>query len=401
MKKYFIFIYLLFIMFAPFVKAEEFNITSDYVVLYNLNDDNVLYELNSDEITQIASLTKIMACIVAIEENKDLDEEVIITKEALEGIYEYTRIGLKVGDKVTVRDLLYGTMLPSGADAVNALAIHTSGSIDKFVTLMNEKVDKLGLKNTSFDNPVGMDSDNNYSTANDVAVILKYGLENDTFKELFTTREYNINSLGITVKSTLISYSKSYGLDVSEIDGAKSGYTDGAGLCLASVATIDDVSYLLVTMGADTLNRSNAVRDSLTIYDYYSSTYSYQEIMKKGDVLASIPIKWGKVKTYQIKATDNMELYLENGIRKNKIKYQYDGVDELSYKIKKGDKLGTITVLYRDEKLITYDVYLEDSIGYYHPVLYIVIVLSVIVMFLSLKNIIKRKKKHKHKKKKN
>ena len=398
MKKYIKLLFIFLILNIQIVQAEEFNITSDYVILYNLNDNEVLYEQESREKTQIASLTKIMATIVAIEENQNLDEEVTITNEALKGIWEYSKVGFKVGDKVTVRDLLYGTLLPSGADAVNALAIHTSGNVDKFVNLMNEKVAELKLENTSFDNPIGMDSDNNYSTAYDMATILKYSLENPTFKEIFNTLEYTIPSLGITMKSTLIGYSKSYGLDVSEITGAKSGFTDGAGLCLASTATIDDVNYLLVTIGADTSNRSNAVRDTLEIYGYYSSTYSYQSIMEKDDVLATVPVKWGKVKTYEIKALEDMELYLENGLRQNKIKYKFNGVEELNYQIKKGDKLGTITVLYRNEELTTYDVYLTENIEYYHPVLYAIIIIAIIIMILSLKSIIKNKKKEKIKK---
>ena len=398
MKKYFKFILFCLFFCINCVCAEEFDITSDYVILYNLNDNKVLYELNSDEKTQIASLTKIMATIVAIENNDNLDEEVTITKDSLQGISEYTKVGFKVGNKVTVRDLLYGTMLPSGADAVLALAIHTSGSVNKFVSLMNDKSLELGLENTSFDNPIGMDSEDNYSTAKDMAVILMNALEDPTFRDVFTAREYNISGVNKTVKSTLTTYSRSYGLDITEIDGAKSGFTDGAGLCLASIASIDDVNYLLVTMGAEIKNRSNAIRDSLKIYDYYSSNYSYQTITLKNDVLATIPIKWGKKKSYDIKALDDMELYLENGIRKNKIKYEYNGIKELNYKIKNGDKLGTITVLYREQELITYDVYLNEDIDYYHPVLYAIIVASLIIMILSLISIVRKNKRRKRKK---
>ena len=367
------------------VYAEEFNITSKYVILYNLNDQDVLYELDSEEKTQIASLTKIMTVIVAIEQSSDLDEIVEVPKETFDGISEYSQVGLKIGDQVTVRDLLYGAMLPSGADAVNALAIHISGSVSKFVELMNEKVEELKLKNTHFDNPIGMDSEDNYSTAKDVATMLIYALNNDTFKEIFTARNYIITSLNIPMKSTLIGYSSAYGLDVSEITGAKSGFTDGAGLCLASSATIDDVNYLLVTMGAETKNRSNAVRDTLEIYNYYSSTYSYQQVMQKDQVLATIPVKWGKIKNYEIKAVEDEYLYLENGIRRNKIKYQYNGIEELKYNINKWTKLGTVTVVYLNEELKTYDVYLNDTIEYYHPVLYGLIILAVILMICSLK----------------
>ena len=401
MKKYFKLILIWLLLGVKVTYAEEFDITSDYAILYNLNDNEVIYEQKSEDKTQIASLTKIMTVIVGIENNDNLEEEVVITKDALNGIYEYTKVGFKVGNKVTVRDLLYGTMLPSGADAALALAIHTSGSVDNFVDLMNDKANELGLKNTSFDNPIGMDSNDNYSTASELAIILKYGLEDPTFKDVFTARSYTISSINKTVKSTLEGYSKSYGLDTTEIDGAKSGFTDGAGLCLASIATIDDVSYLLVTIGADTKNRSNAVRDTLEIYDYYSSNYSYQTITEKDTVLKTIPVKWGKINNYDIKAKEDIELYLENGIRKNKITYKYEGIDELNYKVKKGDKLGVITILYRDTELMSFDVYLDEDLEYYHPVLYGVIIISFIVMIISLRCIKKKKKKiNKRKRKK-
>ena len=389
---------LLLALYIPVVYALEFNITSDYVILYNLNDDSVLYELESNKKAQIASLTKIMTTIVAIENSKDLNQEVTITKEAFKDIAGYTVVGFKVGDKATINDLLYGTMLPSGADAVNALAISISGNIEEFVKLMNQKAEELKMENTHFDNPIGMDSENNYSSAADIAKLLKYSLENEKFKEIFTARTYKINSLNKEVKSTLITYSKSYGLDITDITGAKSGFTDGAGLCLASIATIDDVNYLLVTMNADTQNRSNAVRDSLEIYDYYSSNYSYQKVIQKNQKFKSINIKWGKIDKYDIVASKDISLYLSNDIRKNRIKYIYDGITELNYKIKNGDKLGTIQVLYDDKTLTSYDVYLDKDIEYYHPVLYAIIVIALIMMFLSIKAMIKKSHKKKRKK---
>lgn len=379
-------------------KEVDFNITSKHAILYNLTSNEVLYELNSEEVTNIASLTKIMGVIVAIENVSDLNEKVTIKREVFNGILGYSQAGFKVGDVVTVRDLLYGVMLPSGADAANALAIHVGGSVDGFIEMMNKKVNELGLENTHFDNPIGMDSDDNYSTASDIAEMLLYGLKSDIFKEIFTSREYTVPGLGLKMKSTLIGYSRSYGLDVTEITGAKSGYTDGAGLCLASTATIDEVDYLLVTIKANTTSRSNAVRDSLRIYDYYSSNYSFQTIVEKEQVLATIPTLFGKEKTFKLKADKDIELYLENNFRKNKLKYEYEGIDKLNYSIKKGDKLGHITVTYRGEELIGYDVYLNEVIEYYHPVLYAVIIIAVIMMIWSLIKIKERKKKSKAKK---
>ncbi len=389
MKKKLILIFFLFMINISFVYAEDFNITSKSAILYNMNEEKILYQLDSNEKLQVASLTKIMTVITAIENNHDLEKKVEITKEMLSGISEYTQVGFKVGDNPTVLDLLYGSMLPSGADAVNALAISTSGSISKFVDLMNEEAKKIKLKNTHFDNPIGMDSENNYSTASDIAKLLIYSLKNSTFKEVFNAKEYKIDCINKTVKTTLLGYSKSYGLDVSQITGAKSGFTDGAGLCLASTATIDDVDYLLITLGADTKVRSNAVRDSLEIYDYYSSNFSYQVVLKKDQKIKTIPIKWGKEKEYDLISNQDISLYLSNDVRKNRIKYVYKGLDEINYKYKKGDKIGTVDIIYEKETLYTYDVYLDRNLKFYHPILYGTIVILIVVMIYSLRGVLK------------
>lgn len=401
MKKGFKIFLILILLQINVVYAEEFNITSKSVILYNMNENKVLYELKSNEKLQIASLTKIMTVITAIEHNDDLNKEVVITNDMLKGISEYTQVGFKEGDRPTIKDLLYGSMLPSGADAVNALAISTSGSINKFVELMNEEAKKLKLNDTLFDNPIGMDSENNYSTASDMAKLLIYSLKNKTFKEVFTAREYKIECLNKTVKTTLVSYSRSYGLDVSQITGAKSGFTDGAGLCLASTSTFDDVNYLLITLGASTKSRSNAVRDSLEIYDYYSTNYGYQVVLKKNQKIKNIPIKWGHDKEYSLVANQDVSLYLSNDIRRNRIKYIYDGVEEINYKIKKGDKLGTVKIVYENETLSTYDVYLDKDLKFYHPVLYVTIFVLFIIMIYSFKYVFQafhyrrnRKKNH-------
>ena len=389
MKKKLKLIFLVFLLNINIVYAEEFNITSKSAILYNMNEEKILYQLKSDEKLQIASLTKIMTVITAIENNDDLEKKVEITKEMLKGIEEYTQVGFKVGDTPTIKDLLYGSMLPSGADAVNALAISTSGSISKFVDLMNEEASKLKLKNTHFDNPVGMDSDNNYSTTSDIAKLLIYSLKNKTFKEVFTAKEYKIEAINKTVKTTLTSYSRSYGLDISNITGAKSGFTDGAGLCLASTATIDNVDYLLITLGASTKIRSNAVKDSLEIYDYYSTNYSYQTVIEKNQKLKTLPIKWGKEKNYIITSNQDISLYLSNDIRKNRIKYIYSGLEEINYKYKKGDKIGTVKIVYENNTLYQYDVYLEKNLEFYHPVLYGIIIILTFLMLYSLKHILK------------
>lgn len=375
-----------------------FDITSDNVILYNLDDKSIIYEENSDEKVQIASLTKIMTTLVAIENIDNLEEKVTITSDVFRGISEYSQAGLSVGDEVTYKDLLYGVMLPSGADSVNAIVMNGFDSNDAFVKLMNDKAEEIGLDDTKFDNAIGMDSDDNYSTASDVAKLLMYALDNETFNTIFKTKTYTIPSINLELNSTLVSYGGS--LDTSNILGAKSGFTDGAGLCLASIANYNDINYLEVVLGADTASRANAVRDSLEIYSYYAKNYDYVDVIKKGQVLEKIDVKWGKVDTYSIKGNDDVSVYLRNTVMSDDLEYNYKGVEELTYKNKKGDKLGVVTVSYDGRELTSYDVYLNDDIEYYHPVIYTIMGLAIVLMIISIILIKKNKRKSKQKKRK-
>ena len=168
------------------------DLNSKKVLIYDKTDDLILYEKNADEKSYIASITKIATSMAAIEEIKDLDEEITITKEMMNTVSSVASVaGLKVGDKVTYRDLLYASLVPSGADATNSLALRLFGSFDNYVKKMNELAKKIGLTNTHFANVTGLDNDDNYSNAKDVLKLLLYALSNKTFKDIYTTKEYS------------------------------------------------------------------------------------------------------------------------------------------------------------------------------------------------------------------
>ena len=389
MKKILTFL-LLFLLAPLFVFASEFDITGEYVVLYNLNDDEILYEQNSNEQTSIASITKIMTALVAMDNISDYDSIITITTADFEGTTGYSKAGFSVGDRVTYRDLLYGILLPSGADAVNAIVRNTLG-YDDFIIAMNELAKKIGLENTSFSNPIGKDDVNNYSTASDVAKMLKYALENPLFKEIFTTKEYTTTN-GINLESTLYPYQDI--LDIDKIAGSKSGFTRGAGRCLASITTLDGVNYLLVILNSSVEQNYSAVLDTITIYDYYNDNFSYQDILTEGQLITTIPVKWGKDKTYEITSPISVSKFLENSASSN-LTYEYNGLEEIPQYTKKDTKLGTISV-YNDGKLL-YEttVTLTEDISYYHPVLWLIsgfVILVVLILLLK-----KRKRRRKRK----
>lgn len=373
-KKWLLIAFLFFIS-CPIVKAQDFNITGKNVILYNLNDNEILYEKLADEKVQIASLTKIMTTIVAIENIEDLNGQVVFSKNDFKNIASYSQAGFKVGDKVTYLDLLYGVILPSGADAVNALVNNTLG-FDDFVSAMNSLAKKLEMNDTSFSNAIGRDNELNYSTAKDISKLLIYALSNETFKEIFTTKEY-ITSNNKKLESTLNFY-KDY-IEVDKIDGSKSGYTKNAGKCLASIANFNDVNYLLVVLNSSKNTPYSAIIDSLAIYDYYEKNYSYQTILEKDDVVSVIPIEGSSQKEYKIKSKENVIMYLKNNIKDN-LNIEYTGVNVITQDTK--DKLGVINIYEGKELLYQSDVYLEGSLSFYSPSISIVIGVVLLVTFL-------------------
>lgn len=384
MKKAVFFLFSLF-FFCYSVYADDFDITGEYVTLYNMNEDTLLYSKNDTKKTSIASLTKMMTTLVAIEEIDNLDKIVTIKERDFEGTVGYSKAGFKVGDKVTYRDLLYGIILPSGADAVNAVVNNTLG-YDKFIKKMNETAKKIGMNDTSYANPVGKDDENNYSTSNDLAKLLKYALKNKTFKTIFTTKNYKTSN-GINLESTVNRYENI--LNTNEIKGAKSGFTKDAGRCLASITTLNNVDYLLVVINSSTISPYNAVKDTITIYDYYNNNYGYKNIINDDTFIKEIPVDFSKEKTYKITGSEDIEKYLKNN---TEVTYKYVGSDKVTFNTKKGSKLGVVKIYDGDDLLATSNVYLENNIEYYPIITYIMIGIAVIFVILIVKKI--KKKKH-------
>lgn len=384
MKKVVFFLFSLF-FFCYSVYADDFDITGEYVSLYNMNEDILLYSKNDTKKTSIASLTKMMTTLVAIEEIDDLDKIVTIKERDFEGTVGYSKAGFKVGDKVTYRDLLYGIILPSGADAVNAVVNNTLG-YDKFIKKMNETAKKIGMNDTSYANPVGKDDENNYSTSNDLAKLLKYALKNETFKTIFTTKNYKTSN-GLNLESTVNRYENI--LNTNEIKGAKSGFTKDAGRCLASITTLNNVDYLLVVINSSTISPYNAVKDTITIYDYYNNNYGYKNIINDDTFIKEIPVDFSKEKTYKITGSEDIEKYLKNN---TEVTYKYVGSDKVTFNTKKGSKLGVVKIYDGDVLLATSNVYLENNIEYYPIITYIMIGIAVIFVLLIVKKI--KKKKH-------
>ncbi len=231
---------------------------SPYAVLVDLESGNVLAEQNSAERMYPASLTKIMTALIAIEETEDMEQTTTLPSDIFPSLYEENAslAGFQPGETVTWKDLLYGVMLPSGAECCLTFARQIAGSEGAFVDLMNKKAEELGMNDTHFANATGLQDKKHYSTVRDIAVLLRYALENDTFRQVFTARRYSVpptvyHSEGFTFYNTMFQAMDNAGISDDDILGGKTGYTEKAGLCLASLAEINDREYILVTAKAD------------------------------------------------------------------------------------------------------------------------------------------------------
>ena len=386
------------VIFIPLnIKALEIN--SNHAILYNMNDDSIIFEKNADERTYIASLTKIMTTIVAIENIEDVNEYVEVPYEALDGLIEANAsvAGFRVGQRVTYLDLLYGVLLPSGADATKTLAYYIAGNEDNFVKLMNDKAISLGLTNTHFANTSGLDTDNHYSTVKEISIILKYALQNPLFKEIYTANSYTTSDGSLTFRSVFSNYLTRYDLTNNYIYGSKTGFTTKAGYCLSSIANYDGVEYLLITTEADgESDQPLHIMDALMLYDYYTSNYHYLDIVTPSDTIVTLDTKNSKEQQLEIKATETISKYLEKSIDKDDFEYRYNGLEKLDYFTKKGE-IGTIDIFLNDEIIETIPVIYSGSltfsiISFLTDNILIVLIIIILILIIRLKKKLKLKK---------
>lgn len=249
---------------------------SETAILVSSDHHKPLLEKSSHKRIYPASLTKMMTLLVAIEENPDLNKEIQVPSSIFPTLHRENAAlaGFRANEIVSIKDLLFGTMLPSGADAALTLAIASNNKEENFVKKMNEKAKKLKMKDTHFTNVTGLHDQNHYSTASDLAILLSYALQNSTFKTIFTSKSYwmpptNIHREGISMYSTLFSQMDSPIFDGGAIIGGKTGYTPEAGLCLASVAVKDGKEYILITTGANGDHNTEPyhINDALTVFE--------------------------------------------------------------------------------------------------------------------------------------
>ena len=378
------------------VYAEEFpSVTCKKELFIDMKDNTVIYENRADEKSSIASITKVMTALVAIENIKDYNEKVVVTKDMIGNIgIDYVKVGYKAGDKPTYNDLLYGILLKSGADATNIVGISIGGSIDNYVKMMNDKAKELGMKDTHFTNTIGMDNENHYSTAKDIAKLLTYAYNNEKFKEVFTTSTYDILSLNTTLKGP-ISYMHSDKFNMPYIIGGKTGNTDNAKLCLATIAKNKNHMYLLVTLESDKKVMTQHMTDSKAIYEYFFNNYDYIKIYKKNDEILKLKTEYDE--EIPINTNKDIIAYIDKNTDLKDLKYEFKGNKILKKGIKKNDKIGTYIISNKDRELYRTDIYAPKTVfitfDYFINHNKVLLICTGIILLLFILSIHKKRKR--------
>jgi len=264
-----------FLTYKCDVKAQSINVGAECAILICADSGEVLYEKNADKKCAIASITKIMTAVIALEYAAANDKTVKFTPEmAAEGSSMY----LQNGEILKLSETVKGMMAVSGNDAANAAAVTVAGSNEKFAALMNEKAAQLGMKNTNFVTPSGLDDENHYSTARDMALLCCYAMENDDFKDIVSRRSIEVSYIFPEGKTqTCVNHNKLLSTYKGCI-GIKTGYTKKAGRTLTSCAERDGTRLIAVT-----LNDSDDWNDHKALFDYGFSLYESRTLVKTTD----------------------------------------------------------------------------------------------------------------------
>lgn len=342
---------------------DQLNLNSKYAYLFDKTTGLTYYEKDSDSQIYPASMTKVLTVYTALQKIKNVNDSVIITQEHLKGLVEAgaSVAGFYVGEKLTYQDLLYGALLPSGADACQALADLTYGSNEKIVEAMNKECQDWGLKNTHFVNTTGLHDDQHYTTTRDMAKIVSHALDNETFQKIYETKTYTSSNKKHTWKSVL-QRGKESGIDTSQLVGAKSGYTPEAQLTLSSMMNIDNHELILVTAYAEGQRSNKNLLDAVSVYDYMKNNYHVYELFKQNGEIGQSFVLQSFAGVYTYVCDDGMTLLMSNDINENQIEINKKIPRFLFAPIEKGEEVGTVQVitdgivLYEYPVTVTYDV---------------------------------------------
>ena len=343
----------LVLLLVPF---KVLGMSASSMIAMDLDNDVVYYEYNADDRRLIASITKIMTAIVTIE-NVDINKEVTVGEEVLKAYG--SAIYINVGEKITIKDLLYGLIMRSGNDAAVVLAKNVAGSMEGFANFMNEMASKIGMNNSHFVNSHGLeenDGNANQSTARDMAILTKYAMNNATFREIFSTKKYVAKSsqktYSWTNKNKLL-HSEDY------ITGGKTGFTEKARRTLVTTGARNNINVVVVT-----LNDGNDFSDHRNMYEEIFRNYEAIKVLDRNNI---------KIKNEKVYKDDTLyldeDIYVSVKNKNDKIDVSYELYDEKKYS--SGDVAGFVNVklngkLVRKEKIYVEVKKQKENLSFWH-----------------------------------
>lgn len=361
MKK--ILILLLLFISIPLVKAEE---TEDLApnaksaIMIEASTGEILFQKNKDEKLAPASMTKMMSMLLIMEEieNGNLKWNEMITTSEKASSMGGSQIFLKVGEKMTVEDLLKGVAIASGNDAVVALAERVSGSEEQFVKRMNIRAKDLGLKNTNFINATGLTADNHYSSAYDMSLIAKELVKHEKILEFTSTYE---DYLRKDTKSPFWLVNTNRLVRFKEgVDGLKTGFTDEAGYCLTATMKKDNMRLITVVMKEENTSKRSA--DTTKMLDYGFNIYMVQTILDEKTTIEKKKVELGKTLTTEIVPKENITILNKKSDDQKNITYKTN-INKIIAPVKKGDKVGTIDIIEDNNIISTIDATVKEDIS--------------------------------------
>lgn len=341
MKKILV-VFISILILMPEVKSSTTSASS--YILMDQNTGRVLLSKDKDSQRLIASITKIMTCILALESGKT--EDIVIVDDNATSAYG-SGIYIEVGEEIKLKDLLYGLMLKSGNDAASMIAAYVSGSIEEFVKLMNNKAKELGMKNTIFYTPSGLPTPHgNLSSVYDMAILTRYAMQNKEYREIVSTKKYKT----ATNKKTYIWHNKNKLLKYDYITGGKTGYTEESGRTLVSTANIDNMNLIVVT-----IRDSDDWNTHLELYNYAKDNYISYKVLNKNK-FNLIGDTYYKGNTFYIK--NDVYIPLLKSEKKSLISHIKL---EKKKKYNSGDKVGVIEIYLKEKLLHEEDIYISKE----------------------------------------
>lgn len=318
-------------------------------IVTDINAGRILYEKNAYSKAPMASTTKIMTFIVSVENCEDIYETVTVSQAA--AYTEGSTMHLAEGETITVHDLLYGLMLNSGNDAAVALAEHIGGSVEDFCNMMNDRASEIGASNTQFKTPHGLDRENHYTTAYDLALIAKEAYKQPLFRKIIATSSIYLN--GHNLKNTNPLLGK-----YSEVTGGKTGYTSGAGRCIVFFIETDGIQAVVVLLNCPSSN--NRISDGRKLIKYISQNFRTFKVFERGMRIDYFSVEKGRSDDVYGIIDKDIYITLANWEKADISASYHRETNQLTAPVKYSDKLGSIYINWGSEMIV--DVTAEHSV---------------------------------------